>query len=94
MNTSLGMCMKVLLWRKQRQNPSELGGVTEVYTRMNSQSRRYNHSHREAETAITGHPATIVKLEDETPKVQEVDHDQVLEADKEQEDFLTHLRNY
>ena len=27
-------------------------------------------------------------------RVQEVGHDQIIEADKEQEDFLTHLRNY
>ena len=26
--------------------------------------------------------------------MQEVGHDQVIEADKEQEDFLMHLRNY
>ena len=47
----------------------------EVYTRTNGQSRRYNHSHREAETSITGHPAIIVEIEDRILKVQEVGHD-------------------
>ena len=69
-------------------------GSTEEYTRMDMQSTRYNHSHREAGTAITGHPATRVELENGTMKVHEVGHDQVVEADREQEDFLTHLRNY
>ena len=45
-------------------------GGTEVYTRMDGQIRRYNHSHREVGTA-----ATIVKLEDGSLKVQEVGHD-------------------
>ena len=39
-------------------------GCTDVYTRMNGQSRRYSHSHREQETVITGRPATIVELEE------------------------------
>ena len=72
----------------------KLEGGTEVYTRMDRQSRRYKHLQRETATTITGHPATIVKLEDGALKVQEVGHDQVVEVDKEQEDFLTHLKAY
>ena len=69
-------------------------GGTEVYTRMDERSRQYSHSHTEEGTAITGHLATIVELEEGALRIQEVGHDQVIEADKEQEDFLAHLKNY
>ena len=39
-------------------------GGTEVYTRMDGRSRQYSHLHREQGTAITGHPATIVELDE------------------------------
>ena len=68
--------------RNKDKIQAKLEGGTEVYTRMDRQSRRYKHLHREAGTAITGHPATIIKLEDGALKVQEVGHDQVLEADE------------
>ena len=69
-------------------------GGTEVYTRMIGRSRRCSHSHTEEGTATTGHPAAIVELEGGALRIQEVGHDQVVEADTEQEDFLAHLRNY
>ena len=74
------------------QAKSESG--TKVYTRMDGRSRRYFHSHREQGTAIPGHPATIIKLEEGALKMEEVGHDQGIEANKEQEYFLAHLRNY
>ena len=61
---------------------------------MDGRSRWYSHSHREQGTAITCHPTTIVKLEGGVLQMQEVGHDQVIEADEEQEYFLAHLRNY
>ena len=60
---------------------------------MDRQIRRYSHLHREQGTAVTDHPATITKLEDGALRMQEVGHDQVMEADEEQEDFFTYLRN-
>ena len=57
-------------------------------------NRWYSHSHREQGTAVTGHQATIAELEGEALIIQEVGQDQVIKADKEQQDFLTHLRNY
>ena len=97
----LGRCIHPLarVWRyyydKNKDKIQEKSeGGTEVYTRMDGKSRRYSHSHREAGTAITGHPVTIAKLEDGALRVQEVGHDQVMEADKEHEGFLTPLRNY
>ena len=69
-------------------------GGTEVYTRMDRQSRRYSRSHREQGTTVTGHPAIITKLLDRVLRMQEVGHDQVIEADEEQKDLLTHLRDY
>ena len=43
---------------------------------------------------ITGHSATFFELEEGMLTVQEVGHSQLVEADTEQEDFLTHLMNY
>ena len=43
---------------------------------------------------ITGHPATITKLEDGALRMQELGHDQAVVVDEEQEDFLPHLRNH
>ena len=74
------------------QSKSE--GGTEVYTMIAGRSRQYSLSHTEEGTAITGHPATIVKLEGGVLRMQEVGHNQVIETDKEQEDFLAHLKNY
>ena len=41
--------------------------------------------------AVTGHPATIAELEEGELRMQEVGYDQLVEANEEQEDFLTHL---
>ena len=51
-------------------------------------------SHTKEGTAITGHPATIVKLEGGALRMQEVGNDQVIETDKEHETFMAHLKNY
>ena len=72
--------------RNKDEIQAKLEGGTEVYTRMDGRSRTYTHSHREAGTAIPGHPATIIKLEDGALNVQEVGHDQIVEANEDQED--------
>jgi hypothetical protein len=69
------------------------GGV-EIYTRMNGQGRRYHYSHREAEAAISGHPATVAEQGDGKLKGQEVGCNQVKEVNVEQEAFLTYLKAY
>ena len=51
-------------------------------------------THTEEGIAITGHPATILELEGGALRMQEVRHDQVIQTDKEQEDFSAHLKNY
>ena len=53
-----------------------------MYTRMNGRCRRYPLSHTEEGIAITGHLATIVKLEGGALRLQEVGGDQVMEVDK------------
>ena len=65
-----------------------------MYTRMDGRSRRYSLSHIEEGTAITSHPATIVKLEGGALRMQEVGGDQAIETDKEHETFIAHLKNY
>ena len=72
----------------------KLEDSTEIYTKMDGQSRRYIHSHKKAGMTTICHPATITKLEAGALRLQELGHDQVVEADKEQEDFSIHLRNY
>ena len=66
---------------------------TEVHTRMNGRCRRCSLSHTEEETAITGHPATIVELEGGALRLQEVGGDQVVEVDKEHGTSIEHLKN-
>ena len=65
-----------------------------MYTRMNGRNRQYSLSHTEEGTAITGHPATIVKLEGGALRMQEVGNNQAVETAKEHETFITHLKNY
>ena len=65
-----------------------------MYTRMNGRNRQYSLSHTEEGTAITGHPATFVKLEGGALRMQEVGDDQAVETDKEHETFKAHLKNY
>ena len=86
------------MWRycydgKKDKIQAKLEGSAEVYPRVDGRSRRYNHSHRETRTTITGHPATIVELEDGALKVQR-SWSLSSSTDEEQDDFSTHLRRY
>ena len=71
MEASLGTRVEILLWRKQGRDSSKIrrrhGGV---HKDGQTEQVVLSLSHTKEGTAITGHPATIVKPEDRALKVQ------------------------